>query len=241
MNHSGHEPFDADIARFGRYQYTGQDRFSTVRANKRYTEMILRIAGLKDKRVVDVGCGDGTYTRLLREEGGARSVLGIDPSSLAVEAAERFTPGDAAISFRNAVAADLIRDGLTFDVAVYRGVIHHVSEPAKQLADAVRLARTVILLEPNGWNPVLKVLERVSSYHREHGERSYSLGRYRKWIRAAGGELRFSTYFGLVPHFAPDWIVRLGSALEPIIESLPGIRAFVCGQVVMLADGVGEK
>jgi 2-polyprenyl-3-methyl-5-hydroxy-6-metoxy-1,4-benzoquinol methylase len=234
LTRAGHEPFDSDIARFGRYQYTSTERLSSVRANRRYSDMILSAADFRDRRVADIGCGDGTYTRLLLSEGQPRFILGIDPSQAAVETARQSARGDSRIAFQMGTASDLIAQNQTFDIAVYRGVIHHVEEPQREIADALKLASLAIFLEPNGTNPVVKVLERVSPYHREHNERSYSLTRFRHWVRESGGQIRRAACFGLVPQFAPEWIVRPGSALEPVIERIPAVRRVLCGQLLLV-------
>ena len=236
MSRAEHRPFESDIDAFGRYQYTGSDRISTVRANRRFSDMILSATDMRGRRVVDVGCGDGTYTALLGHESGAASVLGIDPAQAAVTVA-RSRPAPATVSFRHGTAATLIAEGAVFDVAVYRGVIHHVADPAGEIQAALRLAPTVIFLEPNGMNPVLKLLERFSTYHREHDERSYVASTYRHWIESGGGRVRSSTYFGLVPHFSPQWLARTGAVLEPVIERIPGLRVVACGQLLVVADG----
>jgi hypothetical protein len=179
-----------NLASHGAYPHQS-DRFSTVRANRRFSDMILSASDMRGRRVVDVGCGDGTYTALLGHESGAASVLGID----------------------------------------------HVADPAGEINAALRLAPTVVFLEPNGMNPILKLLERFSTYHREHDERSYVASTYRHWIKSGGGRVRSSTYFGLVPHFSPEWLARTGAVLEPVIERIPGLRVVTCGQLLVVADG----
>ena len=236
MSRAEHRPFESDIDAFGRYQYTGSDRVSTVRANRRFSDMILSATDMRGRRVVDVGCGDGTYTALLGHESGAASVLGIDPAQAAITVA-RSRPAPATVSFRHGTAATLMAEGAVFDVAVYRGVIHHVADPAGEIRAALRLAPTVVFLEPNGMNPVLKLLERFSTYHREHDERSYVASTYRDWIESGGGRVRSSIYFGLVPHFSPDWLARTGAVLEPVIERIPGLRIITCGQLLVVAEG----
>jgi hypothetical protein len=102
----------------------------------------------------------------------------------------------------------------------------------------LRLAPTVVFLEPNGLNPVLKLLERCSTYHRDHDEQSYSAAAYARWIASGGGRLRSVRYFGLVPHFSPDWLAHAGAALEPLVEHVPGVRVVACGQLLIVADGI---
>ncbi len=232
-----YEPFNADVETHGGYQYANTTRRSSVCANRRFSDVIIAAAQLDGKQVVDVGCGDGTYTAVLRAETNAEHILGIDPAAKAIElASKRDVPSAGGLEFRSCLAADLVAEGQHFDVAVYRGVIHHVGDPAAELATALQLADTVFLLEPNGWNPVLKLIERFSAYHREHAEQSYRLGTYGEWFRAGGGHVQRASFFGLVPMFCPDWFVTLAQTLEPIVERLPGLRALACGQIGVLAS-----
>lgn len=230
------DPFNRDVDGHGAYRYTDPRRRSCAYANERFTRVILEAAGVEGKRVVDIGCGDGTYTEALLTRGRAASVLGIDPAVAGIERARATYGALEGLSFRQGVAADLATSGERLDLAVVRGVIHHVSRPEKEIAAILAAAEQAFFLEPNGWNPVLKAIERLSPYHRDHGERSYVLERYRRWIAAAGGRVARSFFFGLVPMFAPDWLVSVGSALEPIVERVPLVRRLVCGQVGILAS-----
>jgi SAM-dependent methyltransferase len=236
-----YKPFERDVVRSGGYQYTKTERRSSVYANHRYSNVIIGNAPMAGKTVVDVGCGDGTYTAGLAAQTGALSVLGIDPARAAVELAARTYEAEfAELTFRCGFAADLLAEGRHFDVAICRGVIHHVADPAAEIATVLKLADNVFFLEPNGWNPILKLMERYSPYHREHEERSYRLGQFRRWIQEAGGRIEKSFYFGLVPFFCPDWMVSVGSALEPFIEALPLVRVGCCGQLGILASRTGK-
>lgn len=235
------QPFNEDIERHGGYQYSLGGRRSTTYVNSHFSKVVRESVVMQGLRVLDVGCGDGTYTAELAGQAGAASVLGIDPASSAIQRArERYQGERNRLSFRNCVARDLVADREHFDVAIYRGVIHHVGDPAAEIAQGLRLAHTVFFLEPNGLNPVLKLIERFSPYHRAHRERSFRLGRYREWIREAGGQIERARYFGLVPIFSPDWMVSIGAVLEPLVEPAPGLRAVLCGQVGILARRAGD-
>jgi len=235
-----YKPFDADVDETGGYLYASGARRSAACANRRFTDVILSSVDLAGKRVVDVGCGDGTYTFALSQESGAASVLGIDPAQKAIARAQSLLEGAPSnLSFRAGFALDLIREGARFDVAVYRGVIHHVGDPQAEVQTALALADRAFFLEPNGWNVVVKLLEKLSPYHRRHRERSYVLSRYRRWIEKAGGRVERAFFFGLVPMFSPDWMVTVGCALEPVVEKVPGLRVLACGQVGILAASAG--
>lgn len=234
-----YEPFEQDVIRAGGYQYTKTDRRSSLYANRRYSDVVIGNTPMAGKTVVDVGCGDGTYTAVLRARTAAVSIVGIDPAAAAIDVARRtYEPQFPDLTFRCGFAADMVAAGEHFDVAVYRGVIHHVADPTAEIATALRLADTVFFLEPNGWNPIMKLLERYSAYHIEHKEQSYRLGQLRRWILQAGGRVEKAFYFGLVPFFCPNWMVTVGSTLEPVIEKIPLVRVLACGQVGILATRV---
>ncbi len=235
VKEDGHEPFDNDIEIGGAYRYTDGVRQSARIANERYTEVILAAADFKGKSIVDVGSGDGTYTAHLARHSEAASVLGVEPSQKAADCA-RATYGDEGVDFVCGSSETLLAESRHFDVAVYRGVLHHVINEREELKRALTLANTVIFLEPNGCNPLMKLVEKVSPYHRQHRERSFTPSAVSRWIAEAGGRVERVRYFGLVPYFAPDVIGRIGQRLEPLIEWLPGIRAVCCGQYILVAQ-----
>ena len=78
--------FNRDVARNEGYLYSATDKLSCVLANRRISDAILGIEDLRGKRVLDIGCGDGTYTLELAAAGAAE-VLGVDAAQDAVECA----------------------------------------------------------------------------------------------------------------------------------------------------------
>ncbi len=120
-------------------------------------------------------------------------------------------------------------------MAVIQGVLHHADDPQATIREGLRVARELVVLEPNGLNPGLKLLEKVSKYHREHNERSYSRRRLRGWVEAAGGHVAQEKFGVFVPIFSPAWLARPMAAVEPAVEAIPGLRAIGCSVYVMRA------
>ena len=228
------DPFNQDVAVHGAYECTNEQRLSTRFANQRIADMVTAMVSFAGKRVIDIGCGDGVYTARLSTETTAASVLGIDPASKAIERASTEYAGIGNLCFRACVSADLLREGAHFDIAVLRGVIHHVGDPQSEIATAIKLADMVVIDEPNGWNFILKILEKVSPYHRRHAEQSFRLGTLRRWIAQGHGDVRRAVYFGLVPFFCPDWLARACRFLEPFVERVPLVRVLACGHVIVV-------
>jgi 2-polyprenyl-3-methyl-5-hydroxy-6-metoxy-1,4-benzoquinol methylase len=230
--------FDKDVVTQGGYLYTDQARLSSRLANARISAAILSAINFSDQRVVDLGCGDGSYTIEIANAG-ARNVTGIDPAASAIEKARKraLESGVANSDFSIYSLYDLPASmDNTFDVAVLRGVLHHLSDPAQAVAIALRIARRVVILEPNGLNPVLKLIERTSQYHIEHEEQSFTPSTAANWCRKAGAHSVRWSFLGLVPMFCPNWMARTGRFAEPVVERIPGLRSISCGQYVMVAE-----
>ncbi len=115
-------------------------------------------------------------------------------------------------------------------------MLHHLNDPFAALREAMRVAKVVVVIEPNGYNPVLKLLERFSRYHVEHGEKSYSPAKLHGWAKQLGGTVSFSEFAGLVPFFCPDPAARLLKVVEPIFERLPLINAVSCAVNVFVVE-----
>lgn len=230
--------FDKDVRLEGTYAYTA-DHLSARIANSRFSERIAHAFDFEGKSVLDLGCGDGTYT-LEFPAIGVKDVLGVDPAGAAIEVAKAkaLQRGlDATVRFEtgNIYELDRCLSDNRFDCIVLRGVLHHLPDPARAIANLASYYGTIIVLEPNGNNPVLKMLEIFSRYHIEHEERSFSPSTIQSWLTEAGFQVYSSTVFNLVPMFCPDWFAKVLHALGPIIEKLPVARDIACGQSLIVA------
>lgn len=89
-------------------------------------------------RVLDVGCGPGTLTKLLVERVGLDAVSALDPSSSFVAAAQDRFPG---ADVRQGVAEDLPYEDDTFAAAYAQLVVHFMSDPVAGLREMARVNR----------------------------------------------------------------------------------------------------
>lgn len=221
-------PFTADAVNNDGYIYTTNAPLSSCLANRRMTDVSLEMAEFAAKRVIDIGCGDGTYGREVLDRAGPSLVLGIDPAEEALGIASR-KAADRCLVFSVSSAYSLPCADDSFDLAYLRGVLHHMDEPVDALREALRVAPVVVVIEPNGYNLGLKVIERCSKYHVEHGEKSYFPSTLDRWVAQLGGRVKTRRWVCLVPMFSPDWIARPLKRVEPVLERLPVLRAFGCG------------
>lgn len=209
--------FNQDAQANAGYVYTTNGRLSSELAVRNLADLVLESVSLEDRSVVDVGCGDGYFTDLFLREGKPKSITAVDPVPDAVAVAHariqgrplRFAVGDG---HRVPLRSD------AFDLGILHCVLHHAEDPLTIIREMLRLAPEVLIVEPNGNNLGLKVIEKASRYHREHEERSFKLGRMLRWVRQAGGVVTRVQFHGLVPFFCPDPVARLAKALEPHVE-----------------------
>ncbi|MCD6393331.1 MAG: class I SAM-dependent methyltransferase [Planctomycetes bacterium] len=226
--------FNEDVQSNKGYRYTHTNKLSCHLANQRLSSIVAEMTSLQNKRIIDIGCGDGTYTIGLLNSNPS-FILGVDAAEAAIESARKKSEGLDEISFQVANVYDLKALGKKYDVAIVRGVLHHLYNAKEAIANIAQIAKEAVIVEPNGYNPVLKIIEKTSMYHIEHEEKSYSPHRLNGWIRQCGGVVEKSTYGGLVPMFCPDSMARFLKKVEPLVEAIPLFRCMSCAVYVIRA------
>jgi ubiquinone/menaquinone biosynthesis C-methylase UbiE len=228
------EIFNRDVETKGGYIYALDSKLSSRMATDRWLQLMLGLTELTGRSVTDIGCGDGTFTVRYWDRGLPRLLCAVDPALKAVIAGEAKRDGRpflfvAADGHRLPYADD------SFDVAILQAILHHDSDPQATLREAFRVASEIVVLEPNGYSPILKVMEKLSPYHREHLERSYTARRLRTWVEAAGGAVVKGRFGVAVPMFCPDWAAKVLKVFEPYIERLSLVNRIFCSVYVFQA------
>lgn len=102
-------------------------------------------------RWLDVGCGNGAFTELVAVRSAPASLDGIDPSPAQLAFARTRPPlRDATFQQGDAMALPFPDDA--FDVAVMPLVIFFVPEPARGVAEMVRVVRPGGTVAAYGWD-----------------------------------------------------------------------------------------
>jgi 2-polyprenyl-3-methyl-5-hydroxy-6-metoxy-1,4-benzoquinol methylase len=232
------DKFNLDVQESHGYKYTS-DKLSSSLANQRISKGVADCIDFFGKNVLDLGCGDGTYTREILALD-VSSIVGVDPAEKAIRLAiEKLTHSDLKrrASFIVGDLYDLasVLDIKDVNVIVLRGVLHHLSEPEKALLSLSGFQGELVILEPNGLNPIVKLLEKTSRYHIEHEEQSFSQSELESWLEGAGFEVTKTQFINLVPFFCPDVLAKLCLLLQPLIEKIPLASRILCGQILIVA------
>jgi 2-polyprenyl-6-hydroxyphenyl methylase/3-demethylubiquinone-9 3-methyltransferase len=108
-------------------------------------EWIDRLATLKGKQVLDVGCGAGVLAEAMADRGA--EVTGIDMASKTLKVAQLHAlESGAGATYHEGTAEDwALQRPAAFDVVTCMEMLEHVPEPAQVVAACAALAR------PDGW------------------------------------------------------------------------------------------
>jgi SAM-dependent methyltransferase len=226
--------FDSDVRDNQGYRYTTGASYSSIVANRRMTDATLQHIATTAKRVLDAGCGDGTYANDIKRERSSLEIVGFDPASEAVRVARSRYP-DIEFVVGDVLRAETFPEG-KFDLIILRGVLHHVLDPAEAIRQCAARADALLIVEPNGNNPILKLIEKVSPYHREHEERSFSSRTLARWCREARCPATSISFIGFVPVFFPTLPAKIIHFFQPFLERVPLLCRFFGAQVVITAE-----
>jgi SAM-dependent methyltransferase len=184
--------------------------------------------------VLELGCGDGEFAvEVLARH--YRHVVALEKSPTAVERAVA-RPGGGNVRFLTAdVVAHEYPAGERWDGAFLIGFLHHVKRGTRVVVERLaRVAPRVIVMEPNGNNPMRKLLEHLPSY-REGGEESFRLAELVAIFGRAGYRLRERAAINLFPPFAPDVLFPMVRGVERLVEAMPALHALCSSHVLGFA------
>jgi SAM-dependent methyltransferase len=187
-------------------------------------------------RVLDVGCGTGTFASSLREAG--FRVYGLDASTGMLAQLGGQGRGVPAAGFGERLP---FRDG-AFDVAITIATLHHITDPqriAETLGEMCRVVRpggAVVVWDHNPKNPYWPIL--MKRIPQDTGEERLVPQEEIVGDLAAAGVLDVTAHrSGLVPDFTPPALLPLVQAMESVVERVPGLNVFCAHNVVIGRKG----
>lgn len=228
--------FDLDVVKNNGFVYTTNLKYSSIVSNKRISDEVNKNI-LKDVSVIfDAGCGDGTYTNEIQKAFPNAKLLAADPSVEGIKVAQKKYPkiDFFVIDLENEEGFKRFEE--IVDVTVIRGVLHHMHNPIEGIRNISKITNKLIIVEPNGNNPILKIIEKTSKYHIEHEEQSFSSATLIKWCAENGFTNIKVNYIGLVPFFFPTILAKIVYFFQPLVERIPIMNKYFCAQVVLTAN-----
>jgi len=222
--------FNNDVQENNGYLYNSNLKYSSIVSNKRITDEIFKLIPKNINSIIDIGCGDGTFSNSLKSRFPSIEVTGIDPADDAIEIAKKRY---GQINFQ--VSDLMIENTLPkkkYNLGVLRGVLHHLPNALTGITNSKILSDSLIIVEPNGNNPILKLIERKSQYHIEHEEQSFNSEQLKKWIKQSGYKIEYYNYIGFVPFFFPTFLSKLIYFFQPLLEKIYPLKKYFGAQIV---------
>jgi len=166
-----------------------------------------------DERLLDVGCGDGGVSQLLRDR--VAEVCGID-----VEPSPEWSDGPG-LRLLPADGEELPFEDDSFDLVHSKDSLHHMNDPARALAEYRRVLKpwgAALIIEANRFNPSFFVQMTLVRRHQHFTHR-----RFRELVAGAFEDVRFGAFEA---HFVPgaDSVLGLQNAVEEGFERLRFLR-----------------
>ena len=203
------ELFDSQAAEYDLWYRTPEGRCADALEKELFIRLIQPKSG---KSVLDIGCGTGHNLAFFRELG--LKAIGIDASKPMLDIASRKLGND--VKLYRGHAEELPFDDNSFDIVTLITVLEFVSEPAKVLKEAARVARTQIYLGILNKTSLLAVVRRVKGKFRcsiYNQARFYSIWGIEEMVERVVGKLplhwRSVLFFPLSWHRYTHWLDRL--------------------------------
>ena len=228
------EEFNSNVVDNNGYLYTTNAPLSSILSNKRISDAIIELIPENIKTIVDVGCGDGTYTIDIAIRKPNAKVSGFDPAKEAIVLAKKQNP--QLFFYEGNILDNTTLKAEKFDIAVIRGVLHHLSEPELAIKNSGLFADKIIIVEPNGNNPILKIIEKTSSYHLKHEEQSFSSNTLKNWCAKNNFDVKHLDYIGFIPFFFPTILTKIIYFFQPYLEKIYFIKKFFGAQIIIYAE-----
>jgi ubiquinone/menaquinone biosynthesis C-methylase UbiE len=100
----------------------------------------LESIGVKDKKTLDIGCGDGRHAKLLHEMGSS-NVIGVDINEQMIKMAIENNRGVGNMSFEVASGDNLQNEDNSVDVVISNFVLHYFEESYKVFNEIARVLK----------------------------------------------------------------------------------------------------
>ena len=194
-------------------------------------------AGAGD-RVLDVGCGTGTYTLPFADRSQA-TIVGINATPTLLERARAALPARVHLAGADAAALPFPDD--TFDAVIGNAILHHVSldETVPEIVRILKPGGRFCFAEPNLLNPHLMVVLNVPWLRRAldgtPDETAFVRWRLRRRLEALGLTAVSIRPFDFLYPLTPRRLVPAVEALGRRLERLPLVRE-IAGSLLITAE-----
>ncbi len=103
-----------------------------------HLQNIFRVLRNKPYKLLDVGCGQGAITKLVKEKYPKMTVYAIDPSEVSIKSAQE---NPESVNFQVANTYKIPYKSKTFDYVISLDVLEHLDDPIKGMSEVCRVLK----------------------------------------------------------------------------------------------------
>ena len=208
---------------------------------RHFTDLVIRYG--RGKRLLEYGCGDGSYAALYARNGA--QVTGIDISEEGIGAARAAAAAAGLeVEYRVMDAERLQFEANSFDVVAGTSILHHLDLERcyVELARVLRSDGHAVFIEPLGHNPLHNLYRRMTPAMRTPDEHPFRMadlalaGEYFEQVGAAYFHLftLLAVPLRKLPGFAPV-LAALRRVDHAVLAAIPALRPYAWMAVLDLA------
>lgn len=201
---------------------------------KQYKDDIFNKLGfdfVKEKRLLDVGCGDGSDAKIFIEQYGLKT-CGIDIYK------HRNIKNVKGLEFKKAAIFKIPYADSYFEYVFLHDVLHHIDEPKQRyrkhiqgLKEIKRVCKkngTIIILEANRYNPLFYPHMVLLCKH-NHFKKSY----FKKLINSVFNNVELKEFEA---HLYPKKLLKFFKVYEKIMEKFSFLKPFLAYSAVIIKN-----
>lgn len=211
-----------------------------IRRWERRCRLFREFLGNGGRRVLEIGCGTGLFTKELA--GTANAVVALDISEVLIgKARERVSQANVGFVVGNAY--EMAFESGTFDIVVGSSVLHHLDVDLA-LTEFDRLLKpggSIMFTEPNMMNPQVMLTKNVPAIKRWAGdspdETAFFRWRIAKKLVAAGFVDVSVEPFDFMHPALPVSVLHAAERVTAILEKTPFVREIAGSLIIQCRKG----
>lgn len=170
--------------------------------------MMSKMGDLEGKKILELGCGQGWFTKLLVEKGA--EVWAFDISNEAIEITRNLIEScnlQGKVHLEQMAAENLQYDSNKFDIVVGLAILHHldIDLTCREIRRVLKPGGKAYFMEPLGHNPLLNLYRKLTPNLRSKDETPLHFKHYNlmknNFSRFSHEEYYFLSFFALIWHF----------------------------------------
>jgi len=138
-----------------KFAHLGKPGTAFSKGFQRRLDILTKLVNLKDKKILDLGCGEGVWLRKFSEFTSSENVYGSDIDSESIQKALEQNPELKSFNLKVGPAESMDFADNMFDVVFQNEVLEHVENDEKVMRECFRVLKQrgeIIIFTPNsGW------------------------------------------------------------------------------------------